>query len=278
MSKAMTKAAKQATPSRVTFVLNRSKPRSRALKALNAKILGSATELRQELAKPIREALWISYDRSLTQELLKSVARPRASLGEAVFVHSLAANSVAALASCFTHFAFSEDGAFLEPEELAAALQAKNRCDLFIGGFVDDSTKTVTLWRGDLEPLTVPYSAFPESGDGIKPDFTRFKVTDYGQTIRLGAYEAGADAILYEFDPDYRRRIKKERRATDQSFGASLRRLRKQRGLSRDDFAPDIAAKTVARIELGQVTNIQSKTLEALAKRLAVPPEEIGSF
>lgn len=274
----MTNAAKQIAPSRATFVLNRSKPRSRALKALNAKILESATEVRKELEQPITGSLWISYDKSLTQELLKSVSRPGASLGEAVFVHSLAAKSIAALASCFSHFAFSEDGAFLEPEELAEALQAENRRGLFIGGLVDDSTKTVTLWRGDLEPLTVPYSAFPTSGDGIKPDFTKFKVTDYGQTIRLGAYEAAADAILYEFDPDYRRRIKKERHATEQSFGASLRRLRKQRGLSREDFAPDITAKTVARIELGQVTNVQSKTLQALAKRLGVAPDEIGSF
>lgn len=278
MGKTMNKVAKQAASTRTTFVLNRSKPRSVALKALNAKVLGSASELRRELTKPIRGALWISYDKSLTQELLKSVTRPGASLGEAVIVHSLAANSIAALCSCFTHLAFSGDGTFLEPEELTEALQADNRRDLFIGGLVDHSTKTVTLWRGDLESLTVPYSAFPESGDGIKPDFTRVKVTDYGQTIRLGTYEAATDAILYEFDPDYRRRIKKERRASEQSFGASLRRLRSQRGLSRDDFEPEIAAKTVARIEFGEVTKVQKKTLEALAKRLAVSPEEIGSY
>jgi hypothetical protein len=33
-------------------------------------------------------------------------------------------------------------------------------------------------------------------------------VTDFGQTVRLGVYEAATDAILCEFDDDYRRRAK----------------------------------------------------------------------
>jgi DNA-binding Xre family transcriptional regulator len=132
----------------------------------------------------------------------------------------------------------------------------------------------MTLWRGDLEPLT----AFEKSGDGVRPDFARFAVADYGQTIRLGDYEAAADALLYEFDPQYRRRVARLRRQTEQSFGASPRRLRKQRGLRREDFSPDVAAKTIARIEQGKVRRIQKKTLHALAARLRVKPEEIETY
>jgi DNA-binding Xre family transcriptional regulator len=87
-----------------------------------------------------------------------------------------------------------------------------------------------------------------------------------------------ADAVLYEFDPDCRRRIKKERLESEQSFGDSLRRLRKERGLAREDFEPAINAKTVARIEQGKVSRIQLKTLSAFAKRLGVSPEEIESY
>ncbi len=278
MSATTAKAIKQLATDRVTFVLNRSKLRSLALRALNARILGTATEVRNELTKPNAAALWISYDRTLTRELLKSMSRSGVSLGDAVFIHPLAAESTVTIGSYFKHFAFSEDKFFLEPEELAEALTADNRSDLFIGGLVDDSTETITLWRGNLDRLTVPYSAFQDSKDGIRPDFTRFKVTDYGQTVSFGDYEAAADAILYEHDPDYRRRIKKERQATEQSFGASLRRLRAQRGLSREDFAPEIASKTVARIETGEVKRVQKKTIEALAKRLGVTPDEIGSY
>jgi DNA-binding Xre family transcriptional regulator len=278
MGKTLTQAAKRAAPTRLTFVLNRGKDRAQVSKSLKARLVDSAEALRKELKAPKKDAVWISYDKALTQELLKNLARPSVLLGEGVFLHDLEPKSIAALASSFKHFAFSEDKSFLPPEELAEVLQAAHRRDLFIGGIVDASTKTITLWRGDLEPLTVPFTAFPKSGDGIKPDFSRFGVTDYGQTLQLGDYEAAADAVLYEYDPEYRRRIKKERQASEQSFGASLRRLRKQRGLSREDFAPAIAAKTVARIEQGAVKRIQQDTLQAIADRLGVSPEEIDSF
>lgn len=167
---------------------------------------------------------------------------------------------------------------FLPAEELLETLAAENREDLFIGGSVDPASQTITLWRGTLDPLTVPFTAFEVSGDGTAPDFLRFSVTDSGQTVRLGEYEAAADALLYEFDPEYRRRINRERQQNEQSFGAALRRLRKQRGLRREDFAPEITARTVARIEQGKVQRIQKKTLECLARRLQVQPDEIATF
>ena len=127
-------------------------------------------------------------------------------------------------------------------------------------------------------PLTVPFSAFEKSGDGTRPDFNELSVIDCGQTVQLGDYEAAVDAILYEYDPEYRRRITKQRLREDQSFGASLRRLRKQRGLRREDFEPDLSAKTLARIEQGKVKRIHNKTFNALAKRLSVEPEDIETF
>jgi hypothetical protein len=36
-------------------------------------------------------------------------------------------------------------------------------------------------------------------------------VADYGQTIQLGSYVTATASLLYEFDPDYRRRIGKKR-------------------------------------------------------------------
>jgi DNA-binding Xre family transcriptional regulator len=157
-------------------------------------------------------------------------------------------------------------------------LEADHRPDLFIGGSVNHATDTITFWRGNLMPLTVPFSAFEKSGNGTKPDFNEFAVIDCGQTVQLGDYEAAVDAILYEYDPEFRRRISKQRLQEDQSFGASLRRLRKQRGLRREDFEPDLSAKTIARIEQGKVKRIQKKTLNALAEHLSVEPEEIETF
>ena len=113
----------------------------------------------------------------------------------------------------------------------------------------------------------------------MMPDFSVFTVTDYGHSVRLGAYEAASDAILYEFDSDYRRRLGRQRHQEERSFGASLRRLRKQRGLRRNDFSP-LSPKTIARIEQGEVdpSRIHPRTLSLIATRLAVAPYDIETY
>jgi len=194
-----------------------------------------------------------------------------------LLLHRPSLDSLAALEGHFDRVCFNSNGGFLPVDELAAVLAAENRGDLFIGGTVSPQSRTITLWRGDLAPLTVPFSAFEPSGDGTKPEFSSFAVTDHGNTIRLGEYEAAADAILYEFDAEYRRRKAKERLARDRSFGASLRRLRKQRRLRREDFPP-LSQKTIARIERGDVKDVRERTLRIIAKTLSVDPGDIGSY
>ncbi|HUY87253.1 MAG TPA: helix-turn-helix domain-containing protein [Pirellulales bacterium] len=263
---------------RRTFLLDKTKRRSERFAGLHPEIVSSVEGLRNSLARATKDSLWISYEKRLTEGLLQRLSWPSRPLGAGVFIHALDPQTLPALAACFHRFAFAADGGFLPPEELAEALQAENRADLFIGGGADRASKTLTLWRGNLQSLTVPFSAFERSGDGLVPDFGKCSVTDYGQTIRLGDYEAAAEAILYEFDPEYRRRISKLRRQTERSLGASLRRLRKQRRLRREDFGPEVAAKTIARIEQGKVQRLRKKTLGAIASRLGIAPEELAEF
>jgi hypothetical protein len=135
----------------------------------------------------------------------------------------------------------------------------------------------VTLLRGDIEALVAPLSVFRTSGDGTAPDFDRFRLADYGRTIAFGDYEASVDAILYELDPAYRRRLKKQSRQRERSFGASLMRLRTQRRLRRSDFAP-VSSKEIARLERNEVEKPHARTLETIAGRLGVPPGEIKSY
>src|ERR1035437_5732277 len=133
------------------------------------------------------------------------------------------------------------------------------------------------LLRGNLQAVVAPFSLFPKSGDGTAADFAMLRLTDYGWTIALGEYEAAADAILYELDPDYRSRLKKQRRQSERTFGAALMRLRKQRRLKRSDFAP-VSSKEIARIERNEVEKPHAKTLEAIALRLGVRPEDIDGY
>lgn len=260
------------------FLLDRAAKRAVTFAPLRPRVVSTRADLRSSLACATKDSLWVSYAPDLTYALVKRVAANPPSLGLGLFVHSLDVQSIPALSSAFRRIAFTPNGGFLPAVELAEVLSVDNRSDLFIGGFVNRPTETITLWRGNLESLTVPFSAFPRSGDGAEPDFDDFSIMDSGQTVRLGRYEAAADAVLYEFDPEYRRRISKKRLKEDRSFGAALRRLRKQRGLRREDFEPEISAKTVARIEQRAVTRIRPKTLAALASHLGVEPDDIATF
>jgi DNA-binding XRE family transcriptional regulator len=179
----------------------------------------------------------------------------------------------------FRHTVFGSVENFLPFEELGEVLADDRKADLVIGGIVDHESKNIILWRGSFEPFPIPFSVFAPNGQGVAPNFAELRVIDYGHTIQLGPYEATTESLLYEFDPEYRRRIGKERRESDQSFSAALRRLRKQRGLRREDFAP-LSAKTIARIEQGKELpeHLHARTWKILSQKLGVKAEEIETF
>lgn len=164
----------------------------------------------------------------------------------------------------------------LPSEELAEVLSSEGRADLFVGGAVNRVEGVVVFYRGSFDRLSVPLVWFERSSD-VEPDFDDFEVTDFGQTVRFGDFEASTDAILYDFDPDYRSRMKQRQLGLDDTFGGSLRRLRELRGIRRSDFAP-LSSKEVARIERGEVKKPRKATLQAIAKRLGVEDEEITTY
>jgi hypothetical protein len=171
----------------------------------------------------------------------------------------------------------SEEVRLLSPDELAEVMESDHPQDLFIGGTVDIEDGRVVLFRGSLETLVVPIEWFRASASGPIPDPTQLRIDDCGQTVCLGAYEAAADAILYEFDIDARRRMRARERTSEDSFGASVRRLRLQKGLSQSDFG-EISEKTISRIESGKSARPHESTLESIAARPGVRKDELGSY
>ena len=161
--------------------------------------------------------------------------------------------------------------------ELTMVLSAPNRRDLFIGAVFDAQSSAVLLYRGTLEPLVVPSRWFANRASGAVVDPSDLRVIDHGQTVRLGRFEASSDAILYEFDIAYRRAAKKRALSEDASLGASIRRLRLQRGLSREDF-PGLSAKAIARVERSEIAKPHTKTLTTIASTLGVPVAHLGSY
>jgi len=165
----------------------------------------------------------------------------------------------------------------LPNEELVEVLGAPSPQDYCVGGAIDVELGVAVLVRGDLSSLVVPLSSFAPSGSGVVPNFGDFEVDDFGQTLRFGEYEAAFDVVLYEHDSEYRKRLRRKREASEQTLGASIRRLRKQRGLARDAF-DGLAARTLARIERGEVEEPHTKTLELIARRLGVEVAELGEY
>lgn len=218
-----------------------------------------------------------------TQELNAATTAPVAETRDALLL-ALVQPSLDArylLDAKFASTLFLADGVSVLPlAELRAALQAENADELFIAGHADTKSKVLILWRADLaqKPLIVPFDNFPPAGDGVAPNFSDLRITDSGQTIALGKYEAAADAILYEQDPAIRARLKKRSIAQDKGFGPSLRRLRLLRSLTQSDFEPAVTRKQIARLESATSKKPRQATLAALAKKLRVKADEIETF
>lgn len=225
----------------------------------------------------------VSLQQSATDEVLRNAhacQRHRGMTFGLITIEPPRPSSVPGLASCFRRMAGTAPNTkFLPVKELLDVLTAPAReaSHLFIAGVADMETQTLALTRGNMQTITVPFSMFPTSGTGVKPDYSRLALTDYGHTVCLGKYEASSDAILYEADPEFRRKAKKKLLAEEQTFGASLRRLRIQKGLARSDFG-SLSPKTIARLERSEVEKPQGRTLRMIADRLGVEPEEIESF
>ena len=237
----------------------------------------SSIEAAKAASSEDSRAVWIIRKANLADHVAHHVAtvHPPKRTGYMMLLLNARSALLPPLAKRFKAVAFLSSA--LPRRELDAVLRAADRGDRLIGGVVDQQSRTVTLWRGDLTPVVVPFGAFPPTANGIRPDFEQFSVIDGGYTLKFGNYESASDAVLYEYDPEFRRRMKQARFAKEQTLGASIRRLRRQRRLTRRDFG-DIDAKTLARVENGSVRRPRVETLTKIAKRLGVSPEELGCF
>lgn len=224
-----------------------------------------------------RRARWVALD-SKALSLLASAVRGQGRWHRVLLLERATTARRELLHALFRVVVAPDDGVRLLPgDELAEVIADDRAADLFIGGVVDRDDDALVLYRGNLDRLVVPLAWFKPRPKAPRPDFTAFAVTDFGQTVQLGDYEASADSILHELDVDARKRMRERQIEQDASFGGALRRLRLARGLGRSDFEP-LAAKTIARIERGEVDEPHGETLAIIARRLGVQPDEIASY
>jgi hypothetical protein len=165
----------------------------------------------------------------------------------------------------------------LPRDELTEALSSKNRANLIVAGLIARDIDAMIFFRGDLKTVLVPLTWFESKGFIVDDIFMTLKICDFGQTITVGNKQIATDALLYEFDSDFRRRDKRNRIKSDSSFGGALRRLRLQKNLTRRQF-PGVSEKEIARIEQGKIRQPHQTTLSLIAKRLRVTPSEISEY
>lgn len=91
----------------------------------------------------------------------------------------------------------------LQSEELVEifALSDEEAGKLLIGGIVITEKDIILLIKGDMSILKIPLSFFSPTGEGLKPDFNKFRVIDFGHAVSFGEYEAATDAILHAPNP-----------------------------------------------------------------------------
>ena len=152
-----------------------------------------------------------------------------------------------------------------------------DRTQLFISATYIAESASVVFTRGNLERLAVPIGWFRNAASSavLVPDAV--EMVDGGQTVRLGEFEAAAAAILYEFDAEHRRLANQQSIAEYASLGASIHRLRLQKGVARDDFA-GVTGKAIARIVRNEVLKLRAKTLQQIAHRLGVKVDALDTF
>jgi hypothetical protein len=268
------------------FLLDRDKTRSEHLSRFNGRVCVTVEDIVEATSQANIYSVWISCVPEMTDTFLlathriRPVSKLNRALGNYLMLQPPSrAAALFSLDGMFSRVAGGQLGGFLPLEELIEVLAAPatESQDRFLGGMVDLVSQNLALVRGNFKPVTVPLSMFQPTDTGVVPDPSRFAVSDYGHVIHLGDYEIAADAILYEVDPHFRRRVNALRRSEEQGFGASLRRLRIARGLRQSDFPP-ISSKTIARIERGEIDKPHCETLEVLSSRLGVSPDSIETY
>lgn len=252
-----------------------------ALDRLKPRHIQSDSQVDGALKDASSRSLWIVFQAKSVARLVERVASvtlaPKASLGTMIVLDDVPSQSIAVCSLLFRRVISEPTFQLLDRGQFLEALAAPNADELIIGGMSDLASRTLSFVTGAMRTVVVPWRYFRSVPGVAKPDPHRLELADYGHTVRLGDYEASAASILYVYDAEYRKRAKAARRQKDRTFGASVQRLRRLRGLRQSDF-PTLSEKTIARIERGEVKEPEKETVEKIAGTLGVQVSDIEKY
>ncbi len=258
------------------YIVDGTPSQRRTLGVMGANVLASKADVAKAVnRRPHANSLWIALHEVSAHWLAYALANSSVPVrGRFLAMKEVPPELATLFADRFDKIALKPHS-LLPVTEILTTFLRHDRDEFCIGGTIDQSAQAIICVRGDFSVISAPLSFF-ESSSGVIPEFNDFEVIDHGRTLRFGKYQATFSALLYERDSRYRRRLNRMREQSDRSFSASMRRLRKQRGLKLSDFGT--LEKTVARIERGEVKHPRKKTLKRIAKLLRVAPEQLAEY
>jgi len=106
-----------------------------------------------------RNTVWVIKKPQLLNSVAHKIALVKAfkKAGYLILLSHARPALIPALEKKFARVAFTPS--ILSRDEFEEVWSLPDRKDRFIGGIVDEGSKTVTLWRGNLESVTVPFDA-----------------------------------------------------------------------------------------------------------------------
>ena len=258
------------------YIVDGTPSQRQTLITMGANVLASKAAVAEAVnRRPPSNSLWIALHEVSAHWLAYALANSSVPLrGRFLAMKEVPPELATLFSDTFDKIALKPHS-LLPVTEILTIFLRNDRDEFCIGGTIDQSAQAIICIRGDFSVISAPLSFF-EKSPGEVPDFNDFQVIDHGRTLRFGKYQATFSALLYERDSRYRRRLNRMREQSDRSFSASMRRLRKQRGLKLSDFGT--LEKTVARIERGEVKHPRKKTLKSIAKLLRVAPEQLAEY
>ncbi len=223
-------------------------------------------------AAPARDAgtILVAMSELSLDAITRVIARERRRAGLLVIPFVPRCRLLPALYRVFRGVAFYDATiAAFDPVNLPAVL-ARRDSGLLLGAMVDELACIITFCRGDLSFLSVPWKWFETQARTSIPPLEQVAIGNEGRTIHIGSCSFAVDDALAAMDPDYRRFLRRRHWEASDDQGDRIRRLRLQMRLRREDF-PGIDAKTIARIERGEIRRPQRETLRLIAQTLGVP-------
>lgn len=171
----------------------------------------------------------------------------------------------------FERVAYFDSPDHLSPARRKAIEQFDS--SVVLGSLFDAPSGLLTLMRADLVSVPITSDVLKKYDISIK---VRPELSADGTALSSVGKSIPVVNLLMEEDAVFRREFRRRTWAQQRDLASRIRHLRKLRRARREDF-PGLTAKTIARIERGEIKMPQRETLRLIAIHLGIEIDQLLS-